>query len=110
MLPFHCTQGELKVRVAGSHADVERARPDALEHPGSLRVSPFGLCEGCQQTVYREPGTLTLLLLRRSGSMNPASLARRAPVPGLAARRPSIGSGQSIPAYLAGRPFACGHS
>ena len=98
--------------MAGASTGVERAVADAFEHPGPLRVSPVGLCEGCQQTVYREPGTLTLLLLRRSGSMNPASLARRAPPPppGVAARRPSIGSGQSISAYLAGRPFAFGHS
>lgn len=62
------------------------------------------------RALYRERGTLTLPLRPRSGSMNPASLAQRAPVPGVAARRPSIGSGQSISAYLAGRPFAGGHS
>ena len=62
------------------------------------------------RALYRERGTLPLSFLPRSGSMNPASLARRAPVPGVAARRPSIGSGQSISAYLVGRPFACGHS
>ena len=62
------------------------------------------------RALYRERGTLPLPLLPRSGSMNPTSLARRAPGHGVAERRPSIGSGQSISAYLAGRPFAGGHS
>jgi len=37
--------------VAGAHAGLERAVADAFEHPGSLRVNPFGLCEACQQTA-----------------------------------------------------------
>lgn len=41
--PISLHTGRTKIRVAGAHAGVERAVADAFEHPGSLRVSPFGL-------------------------------------------------------------------
>jgi hypothetical protein len=103
--------------VAGAHAGVERAVADAFEHLASLRMSPFGSCEGCQQTVYREPGTLTLLLLRRSGSMNPASPRPTRPCPRSGREAPVYQVRPEHPRVLGWPPFrvwsfvnCCGHA